>query len=173
MRKVIVKRFPTLLEAKLAESCLEAAGIAALVDNETHGSMIPHYSDALGGFSVSVDEENSVSAHELLSETAKPDPQEASLFRSETVAPEQEALRLLRRAVYGALLSIPLLPGLGSAGALYLYVRAYKKDPAVLGKHPLLAAFGLLFALSGFAIIAAVALIYLNVNGDGPLWVRH
>lgn len=162
MRKVIVKRFPSLLEAKLAESCLEAAGLPALVDNETHGAMIPHYSDALGGFSVSVDEENEATALELLHETAQPE--EGAIPKTEVTSPEKEALRLLRRGAYGAVLSVALLPGLGSLFALYSFFTAYKKDRAVFGKHPLLTALGLLFVLGGFLVIATIWLVYAGTK---------
>ena len=66
MDQKIIARFSSRLEAEAAVVCLEAGGVPAIVSNSVTGGMLPHASDALGGFTVCVRAEDREKALELL-----------------------------------------------------------------------------------------------------------
>jgi hypothetical protein len=63
---IVVHAFATEMEAVIAKSALESAGIAATIQSDTAGGMRPHLGWATGGFKVLVREEDEDAAHEIL-----------------------------------------------------------------------------------------------------------
>lgn len=84
MDRKIIARFPSLLEAEAALSCLEAAEIPALIDDRLTANLMPHASDAFGGFTVSVPEADEARAKELLGSIEDPPPAEPPSADRET-----------------------------------------------------------------------------------------
>jgi uncharacterized protein (UPF0371 family) len=74
---VVVHTFSSQIEADLARSALEAAGIEAVLHFDTAGEMYP--SDGGSGYEVVVRAEDAAAAREVLEVPAQPeDPQEAN-----------------------------------------------------------------------------------------------
>lgn len=67
---VAVYGFPDRMEAGIAVSALEAAGIDAIVIADDIGGMRPHVAWASGGYKVMVRPEDAENAREILTETA-------------------------------------------------------------------------------------------------------
>jgi len=68
---VIVRVFSTGLEAEVAKSALEAAGIVAIVQADTAGGMRPHIAWAGSGFRILVREEDASAARDVLEPRAQ------------------------------------------------------------------------------------------------------
>jgi hypothetical protein len=69
---VIVQSFGTAMEAEVAKSALEAAGIAAVIQADAAGGMKPHLAWSGGGFRLLVHEKDASDARELLKPPAEP-----------------------------------------------------------------------------------------------------
>ena len=151
-RKIIAK-FPTLLEAEAAVTALEASGIYAIVNNEIAGGMLPHASDALGGFHVSVDAEREAEARALLEgavvEEQQPAAEPASLAR--------QVDQQMKRATYGAVMGCIILPVIANIFSINLYLKAHRNSPAEFWRHKWLLAFGVLFNAFGLGIGLVIA----------------
>ena len=63
---VVVHAFGTEMEAVIAKSALESAGIVASIRSDSAGGMRPHLGWSTGGFEVLVREEDKDAARELL-----------------------------------------------------------------------------------------------------------
>jgi hypothetical protein len=63
---VIAHTFVTELEAEVARSALEAAGIEAIIQADTAGGMRPHIAWSGSGFRILVREEDASAAHDVL-----------------------------------------------------------------------------------------------------------
>src|SRR5260221_9794467 len=70
---VCVWVYGSRMEADLAKSLLDAAGIPALSEADTAGGMREHLAWSGAGFKIVVREEDAAEARELLTETAKGD----------------------------------------------------------------------------------------------------
>jgi hypothetical protein len=71
---VVVHTFGSELEADLAKSALEAAGIDAVVEGDSVGGMRPHVAWAGAGFKVIVRVEDADAARTILDLPAEPPP---------------------------------------------------------------------------------------------------
>jgi hypothetical protein len=152
-RKIIAK-FPTLLEAEAAVTALEAAGISALINNEVVASMMPHASDAFGGFHVSVEEERAGEALQILAGAIPED----SIAPLEPASDSRKAQLLLRRAAYGAIMGCIILPVVANVFSLALLRKAYQTDPETFLGSKFLLFWIVLFNLIGILILP----IYLS-----------
>jgi hypothetical protein len=65
-RLVVVQAFATEMEAVIARSALESAGITASIQSDSVGGMRPHVGWATGGFKLLVREEDEDAAREIL-----------------------------------------------------------------------------------------------------------
>ena len=63
---IVVHAFASQLEAEIAKSALESAGIDAMIKADTAGGMRPHLAWSGGGFQVLVREEDVGEAKEVL-----------------------------------------------------------------------------------------------------------
>jgi hypothetical protein len=63
---VVVQSFASQMEAVLAKSALESAGIDVLIQADSAGGMRPHVAWASGGFKLLVREEDAAVACEIL-----------------------------------------------------------------------------------------------------------
>jgi len=63
---VVVQGFDNQLEADLAKSALEAAGIDAMIQADSVGRTRPHVAFATGGYRVLVREEDAGAARDVL-----------------------------------------------------------------------------------------------------------
>jgi hypothetical protein len=63
---VVVHSFATDLEAQMAKSALEAAGIPAMIQADTAGGMRPHLAWSGAGFRILVREEDASAARGVL-----------------------------------------------------------------------------------------------------------
>ena len=68
---VIAHIFATQLEAEIARSALEAAGIAAIIQADTAGGMRPHIAWSGSGFRILVREEDASAARDVLEPPAE------------------------------------------------------------------------------------------------------
>lgn len=68
---VIAHTFATELEAKIARSALEAAGITAIIQADTAGGMRPHIAWSGSGFRILVREEDAGAARDVLEPPAE------------------------------------------------------------------------------------------------------
>jgi hypothetical protein len=68
---VIVHSFSTGMEAEMAKSVLQAAGISAIIQADTAGGMRPHLAWAGGGFKILVREEDASAARDVLESPAE------------------------------------------------------------------------------------------------------
>lgn len=145
-RKIIAS-FPTLLEAEAAVTALEASGIDAIVNNEITGSMMPHASNAFGGFHVSVDAEKEAEARSLL-EGASPEEK----FSVEPESLSRQMDQVMRRATYGAVMGCMFLPVIANIFSLLEYRRAYRMSSAEFWKRKWLLLMGMVFNTLCFAV---------------------
>lgn len=165
MSKKILQRFPSLLEAEAAVTCLNSAGIFATIDNEVVGSMMPHASNALGGFIVSIDSENEATAKELLRGI------DESAEAPDATQPSGQTKNMMKRAAYGAVLGMILLPLIANAFSLKLYASAHRLNPKIFWEQKSLLVIGLIFNLIGilegifFGLLLAHQL-FPNLVGD-------
>jgi hypothetical protein len=65
-RVVVVHAFVTEMEAVIAKSALESAGIVASIQSDSAGGMRPHLGWSTGGYKVIVREEDEDAAREIL-----------------------------------------------------------------------------------------------------------
>ena len=63
---VVVQSFATEMEALIAKSALESAGIIASIRSDSAGGMRPHLGWSTGGFGVIVRPEDKAAAREIL-----------------------------------------------------------------------------------------------------------
>ena len=63
---VVVHAFATEMEAVIAKSALESAGIMASIRSDSAGGMRPHLGWSTGGFEVLVRQEDNDAAREIL-----------------------------------------------------------------------------------------------------------
>jgi Putative prokaryotic signal transducing protein len=63
---VVVHAFATEMEAVIAKSALESAGIVASIRSDSAGGMRPHLGWSTGGYEVIVREEDEDTAREIL-----------------------------------------------------------------------------------------------------------
>lgn len=63
---VVVHAFATEMEAVIAKSALESAGIVASIRSDSAGGMRPHLGWSTGGYQVIVREEDEDTAREIL-----------------------------------------------------------------------------------------------------------
>jgi hypothetical protein len=63
---VVVHSFATEMEAVIAKSALELAGITASIRSDSAGGMRPHLGWSTGGFEVIVRQEDRATAREIL-----------------------------------------------------------------------------------------------------------
>lgn len=63
---VVVHSFSTEMEAVIAKSALESAGIFASIQSDSAGGMRPHLGWSTGGYKVIVREEDEDAAREIL-----------------------------------------------------------------------------------------------------------
>lgn len=63
---VVVQSFATEMEALIAKSALESAGIIASIRSDSAGGMRPHLGWSTGGFEVIVRAEDKAAAREIL-----------------------------------------------------------------------------------------------------------
>lgn len=63
---VVVSSFNSQMEAEIAKTALEAAGIAALIQADSAGGMRPHLAWAGGGFKILVRDEDAMAARDVL-----------------------------------------------------------------------------------------------------------
>jgi hypothetical protein len=63
---VVVQSFATEMEALIAKSALESAGIIASIRSDSAGGMRPHLGWSTGGFEVIVRPEDKAAAREIL-----------------------------------------------------------------------------------------------------------
>ncbi len=146
-RKIIAK-FSTLLEAEAALTSLEASGISALIDNEITASMMPHASDAFGGFHLSVDAENAEEALQIL-QGASPD---ESMGARQPLSNSWKVRQDMRRATYGAVMGCLFLPLLANIFSLLLFKRAYQIDRKEFWDNKFLLFVGATFNLGGILL---------------------
>ncbi len=147
LNRKIVARFPTLLEAQAAVTALEASGIYAIVNNEVVGGMMPHASNALGGFHVSVDSDKESEARSLL-EGAVPE---------ETLAAEPESVsrrvnQMMKRATYGAAMGLLFAPLIANIFSLWLLARAYRLSREEFWRNKTILFLGVFFNFAVFAV---------------------
>ncbi len=156
-RKIIAK-FPTLLEAEAAIISLEACGIPALINNEITASMMPHASNAFGGFHVSVEEENSEEALQIL-KGATP---EESIGAIEPLSNSWKVHQYMKRATYGAVMGCVFLPLIANIFSLILFKKAYQCDQKEFWKHKPLLTLGVLFNSFGILLAAFLFALWLK-----------
>jgi hypothetical protein len=65
-RLVVIRSFATEMEALIAKSALESAGIIASIRSDSAGGMRPHLGWSTGGFEVFVRQEDEDAACEIL-----------------------------------------------------------------------------------------------------------
>jgi hypothetical protein len=65
-RVVVVHAFATEMEAVIAKSALESAGIVASIRSDSAGGMRPHLGWSTGGYQLIVREEDEDAAREIL-----------------------------------------------------------------------------------------------------------
>jgi Putative prokaryotic signal transducing protein len=63
---VVVHSFATEMEAVIAKSALESAGIVASIQSDSAGGMRPHLGWSTGGYKIIVREEDEDAAREIL-----------------------------------------------------------------------------------------------------------
>jgi hypothetical protein len=63
---VVVQSFATEMEALIAKSALESAGIIASIRSDSAGGMRPHLGWSTGGFEVIVRSEDKAASREIL-----------------------------------------------------------------------------------------------------------
>jgi Putative prokaryotic signal transducing protein len=63
---VLLHAFATQMEADMAKSALESAGIVAMIQSDSAGGMRPHLGWSTGGFRLLVRQEDEESACEIL-----------------------------------------------------------------------------------------------------------
>jgi len=153
----IIARFPSLLEAEAAVTALEASGIDAIVNNEIGGSMLPHASDALGGFHVSVDLQHEAEARSLLEGAT---PEETSDIEPLSLTRQMD--QLMRRATYGAVMGFVILPVIANVFSLLMYRKAYKLSSTEFWRRGWLLFLGALFNILGFVLIVGVAALFFK-----------
>jgi hypothetical protein len=68
---IIAHTFATQMEAEIARSALEAAGIAAIIQADTAGGMRPHIAWSGSGFRILVREDDASAAHDVLEPRAE------------------------------------------------------------------------------------------------------
>ena len=146
-RKIIAK-FPTLLEAEAAVTALEASGIYAIVNNEIAGAMMPHASDALCGFHVSVDSEKEVEAKASLQGAVPEEP----IAASEPASISRQIDQQMKRATYGAVMGCLILPVIANIFSINLFLKAHRANPSEFWHHKWLIAFGALFNFLGIGL---------------------
>lgn len=149
MPRKIIARFPTLIEAQAAVTCLEVGGVPAMVDNATIGAMMPHASNAFGGFLVSIDSEDQDAALSLLTERAKFEAEEEPESPVPEPSTNQKFRTAIRRATYGAVFSVIFLPVIGNAFSVYMYVKAFRLSSDLFWKSRAHLLIGLLFNALG------------------------
>ena len=156
MNRIIIARFPSLLEAESAVTCLQAADISAMVDNQIVGSMMPHASSALGGFIVSVDAEDEETAKALLQGNPEmPEPEESDhsnrLFQT-----------AMRRGCYGAVIGWVFLPLVSNVFSIAQFMRAYRMNRELFWQQKALLFIGALFNIIGIATVLFFAKQFLT-----------
>jgi hypothetical protein len=156
----IIARFSTLLEAEAAVTALEASGVDALVNNEITGGMMPHASDALGGFHVSVPVNKEAEARSLL-EGATPEEK----MEAEPVSLARQVDVRMKRATYGAVMGALILPVIANIFSLLLYRKAYRMSPAEFWKHKGLLTLGMVFNALGFVFAFVLGGLFLITSG--------
>lgn len=159
MSRKIVARFSTLLEAEAAVTALEASGIYAIVNNEITGSMMPHASDALGGFHVSVDLEKEGEARALLMGAAPDEPIDA-----EPVSVSRQVDQMMKRATYGAVMGCVILPVIANVFSVSLYLKAFRTSPAEFRKRKFLLSLGAFFNIVSFGTVLLLAYLIFGVG---------
>ena len=145
IKRKIIAKFPTLLEAEAAVTALEASGIYAIVNNEIAGGMMPHASDALGGFHVSVDAEKEAEGRALLEGAVVEEQQPAA----EPASVARQVDQQMKRATYGAVMGCIILPVIANLFSMNLFLKAHRASPAEFWRHKWLIALGALFNLFG------------------------
>lgn len=103
-------------------TALDAAGIYAIVNNEVIGSIMPHASNAFGGFHVSMDAEKEAEARSLL-EGATPEEK----LSEEPLSLAHQVDNMMKRGAYGAMMACSFLPVIANLFSLGMYWRAYRK----------------------------------------------
>lgn len=162
IRRKIIAKFPTLLEAEAAVTALEASGIYAIVNNEIVGGMMPHASDALGGFQVSVDADKEAEARALLEGAVMEEQQPAA----EPVSLARQVDQMMKRATYGAVMGCIILPVVANLFSVSLYVKAFRRSPVEFWRHPWLVALGAVFNLAAIGLAAVLIFaFYGEFNG--------
>ena len=63
---IVVDSFAGQIEAEMAKSALESAGIEAMIQSDSGGGMRPHLAWANGGFKLLVRPEDEEAAHKVL-----------------------------------------------------------------------------------------------------------
>jgi hypothetical protein len=63
---IVLRTFSSQMEADVAKSALEAAGIDVMIQADSTGGMRPHIAWATGGFRVLVRQEDETAAREVL-----------------------------------------------------------------------------------------------------------
>jgi hypothetical protein len=66
---VVVESFGGQIDAEMAKSALESAGIESMIQSDSAGGMRPHLAFAGGGFKLLVRAEDKEAAHEALEPT--------------------------------------------------------------------------------------------------------
>lgn len=174
MPRVTLTKFSTLLEAQAAITALESAGISASIDNEFIGSIMPHVSNAFGGFILSVDEADKEAALGLLA-AVETEPMTELEGRPAKPPSEQLANIAFKKATYAALVGNLFLPCIAVLFSIQQYRMAHKLDPQLLGKRKLLLAVGifcnLIYVLIFFYLLAdfVVANLIVSEMKNNPL----
>ena len=82
----VVDRFPSQVEADLAKSALESAGIDAMIQSDRAGGMRDHLAWSGLGFKVLVREEDAAEAHDVLQPAPKAELVLVQTFRTQVEA---------------------------------------------------------------------------------------
>jgi hypothetical protein len=67
---VVIAAFPDPMEAELAKSALQSAGIDCMIQADTAGGMRPHLAVGTGGYRILVRAEDADAAREVLNPSA-------------------------------------------------------------------------------------------------------
>ena len=118
--------------------------------NAIAGGMLPHASSALGGFIVSVDEDQLSEAKQLLESVSQPEEMPAG--QPQPFSAEKKLELRFKRAVYAAVLGTMFLPVIANTYSLVQIAAVCRQNPKVIAERKVLLLIALFFNCLGFAI---------------------
>ena len=126
-RPVVVARFTNLIDAELAKSVLDGAGIACALQNDHVVGVLPHLYNAVGGVEVCVGEDDVEAARTLLEEPFPKEPPKDPRLSAADDLPEGDEVDVptpadaqATRAFRAAVLALLILPGILNVYSVYL-----------------------------------------------------